>query len=329
VSSIDRDHTVILVPVFNDWENAERLASEVDRVLEDERGSFRLLFVDDGSSDGCRLAFQSGQFTAIGSVEVLRLRRNCGHQRAIALGLCYCYEEVPFEAIIVMDGDGEDRPQDLPYLLQRYRELGGTEVVFARRTDRQESLLFRTFYLIYLVLHRVLIGFTHKVGNFSVFSRKVVSGLVASSDLWLHFSATVFKLRYPYRLVPLPRGRRFQGGSKMSFFHLCIHGLQAIIVHREVAATRIFLFWIFSSFAIALGIIAVACVRLFTGLAIPGWATNLTGILLILLGQATSAAMLFVFIVLGNKTQNGFLPLRDYDVFIEERRTVYGQRAAV
>src|SRR5690606_38123994 len=133
---------------------------------------------------------------------------------------------------------------------------------------------------------RLLIGFTHKMGNYGIFSRKAVSGLISSSDLWLHFSATVFKLKYACRMIPAARGRRYQGVSKMNFFQLCIHGLQAIIVHREMAAVRIFLFWIIFSLVIFLGIIAVACIRFFTGLAVAGWATNLTGILLILLGQA-------------------------------------------
>jgi len=127
---------VILVPIFNDWAVADLTLAELDRALADEPLPARVILVDDGSTQPMPEGFAQREFQALRCVEVLSLRRNLGHQRAIAIGLAFVHADRPCEVVVVMDGDGEDAPSDVPRLLARLREEGGTRIIFAARTRR-------------------------------------------------------------------------------------------------------------------------------------------------------------------------------------------------
>src|ERR1051325_510528 len=133
---------VLLVPVYDDWPAVLLLVQKLDEVLGSVLGSTRILLVDDAS-----LAppppFSLLSLCHIKRIQRLRLRRNLGHQRAIAIGLCHLCEEVNWDAVLVMDADGEDKPDDVPRLLQLFSQMGATHVVFAERTRRSESISFR------------------------------------------------------------------------------------------------------------------------------------------------------------------------------------------
>src|SRR5262249_50615331 len=116
-------------------------------------------------------------FRSLTRVQILELRRNLGHQRAIAIGLAYIHANEPCEAVIVMDGDGEDAPRDVPALIETYRKHGGHKVVFARRSQRSEPLTFRAFYAMYRVLYKLMTGHEINVGNFSILPFEAVDRL--------------------------------------------------------------------------------------------------------------------------------------------------------
>jgi hypothetical protein len=321
----------ILIPNFNDWESLRLLLPELDRAVAGlqaglERQVF-VLVVDDASTEPMPEGWP-GNFTALDSVEVLQLRANQGHQRAIALGLYHIHEFTDAAAVVVMDGDGEDRPEDLPELLRAFSSSGAagdvSEVVFAARTKRMESLAFRLCYQTYRLVHHALTGVVVRVGNFSMIPRPALARLMGVPDLWNHYAASVYRARLPRRLVPLPRGRRLAGESKMNFVSLLIHGLSAMSVFSDQVSARLLTAAV--SFAVvAAGLIGVtAGVRWFTDLAIPGWATFTVGLLLLLVVQLLSFATLFAFLIASRRSSVNFLLTRDAPYFILGKTAVYG-----
>jgi hypothetical protein len=326
-----RASLAILIPNFNDWESLRLLLPELDRVAGSLNRQVSVLVVDDASTEPVPEDWPGQNFTTLNSVEVLRLRSNQGHQRAIALGLYHLHEFTDVEAVVVMDGDGEDRPQDLPELLQVFSLSGAagdaSEVVFAARTKRMESLAFRLCYQAYRLVHHALTGVVVRVGNFSVVPRVALARLIAVPDLWNHYAASVYRARLPRRLVPLPRGRRLAGESKMNFVSLLIHGLSAMSVFSDQVSARLLTAAVGFA-AVAMGLIGVtAGVRWFTDLAIPGWATFTVGLLLLLVIQLLSFATLFAFLIASRRSSVNFLLTRDAPYFILGKTTVWVRAA--
>ena len=319
-----RASLAILIPNFNDWESLRLLLPQVDQVLTGLEHRVSVLVVDDASTEPMPEDWPGQYFSALGSVEVLHLRSNQGHQRAIALGLYHLHEFTGVEAAMVMDGDGEDRPEDLPELLRAFLAEEGRQVVFAARTKRMESLGFRLCYRAYRLVHRALTGVVVQVGNFSVVPRSAMARLMAVPDLWNHYAASVYRARLPRRLVPLPRGRRLAGKSKMNFVSLLIHGLSAMSVFSDQVSARLLTAAV--GFAVtAMGLMgATAGIRWFTDLAIPGWATFTVGLLLVLVVQLLSFATLFAFLIASRRSSLNFLLTRDAPYFILGKTRAYG-----
>ena len=276
---------VILLPVFDDWDAFEALLERLDEALLGEGLEANVLAVDDGSSIPGGRALGGGALAAIGQVRVLRLRRNLGHQRAIAVGLAYVEAKMPCRAVVVMDSDGEDDPRDVPRLLQQCRAEQYQKVVFAERSQRSESWAFRVFYVLYQLLHRLLTGQRVRVGNFSVIPRPRLASLVAVAEIWNHYAAAVFKSRQPCCRLAARRAPRLAGRSRMSFVGLVIHGLSAISVHADVVGVRLLIASLTGILLAAAGLAAIVAVRLLTTLAIPGWATSAAGLLAVVLLQ--------------------------------------------
>jgi hypothetical protein len=307
----------ILVPLFNDWESLRALAAELDRVLAAHGLAAHLLVVDDGSpdpppADALDVGRDGSPPAALRGVTVLELRRNLGHQRAIAVGLGYIEAERPDAPVVVMDCDGEDLPEDIPRLLEAYRAHGGERIVFAERAQRSESLSFRVFYRLYKLTYRLLTGRAVRFGNFSVIPPRRLRSLVVVSELWNHYVAAALKSRQPYCLVPTRRGHRLRGQSQMNFVSLIIHGLSAISVDSEVVGVRLLVVALALIPVALLALAVIVGIRLFTALAIPGWATTAAGVSVLVLGQAVLLATVFSFVTLSGRQGSSFLPRRDY-----------------
>jgi glycosyltransferase involved in cell wall biosynthesis len=315
VEPADVTDLVILVPVYNDWEAAGLLLSDLAGKLP-QTGSVRVVLVDDGSNEPLPAKWKATGWERFERVDVLSLRRNLGHQRALAIGLCHVEANIPCHAVVVMDGDGEDSPADVPRLLERMRAEGNAKIVFAERTKRSESLLFRLFYRLYRWLHWVLTGIPVRVGNFSAIPAMQLKRLVAVSDLWNHYAAAVFKARLPFVMLPTERAQRLAGRSRMNFVALVIHGLSAISVFGERVGVRLLIAVSFLLAATTGMLVATVAIRFCTNWAIPGWATNMVGYLLILLAQLFMLVTVFVFVILGGREGSSFLPLRDYVYFV-------------
>ena len=308
---------IIVMPVYEDWESAGMLCRAIDECL----AAFphiraTVLLVDDGSSSPQPDNFPGQVPTAIASISVLRLRRNLGHQRAIAVALAHVQENIRGDAALIMDADGEDRPEDIPRLVEAFRASDRPVTVFAERGRRVESFSFKLFYGVYRLLHRMLTGRTIRFGNFSLLPRRHIDSIVAYPELWNHYAAAVLKARIPYTTVRTDRGKRLRGKSQMSFVSLVIHGLSALFAGYEVVSTRLLVGTALLGVAFFFLLLAVLAVRLFTHLAIPGWATFTGGLLFVLVTQSAAALITIIFSVMMSRNSLGFLPIRDYQYFV-------------
>ena len=309
---------VIALPVFNDWTALAHLLPRLDAVLCAHELRATVLVIDDGSTEPAPSALTAARFHAMPSLRILRLRRNLGHQRAIAIGLAYVEQHLPCEAVILMDADGEDAPTDIPRLVDRYRSENGTTIVFAERRRRAEGLLFRVLYRAYLVVHRALTGYGVRVGNFSIIPRARLRGLVVVSELWNHYAAAVFRSRQPYSTIPTRRAQRLSGTSHMNFVSLVVHGMSAISVYGDRVFVRLIVFASGLAATAVAGLCAVVGVRLLTDLAVPGWATMAAGFLALILVQALMFIASLTFLGLSSRQQAPFVPARDYRLYVDD-----------
>jgi glycosyltransferase involved in cell wall biosynthesis len=314
---------VVLMPLRDDWSSAAELIRRLDQAISSYPCALHVLLVDDGSVQGCRSADFQSNFAVVRTIQILRLRRNLGHQRAIAIGLAHIEQTTASDAVLVMDADGEDTPTGALELVRSFSDEGGEKAIFAERTRRVESIVFRTSYRIYKSLHRILTGLSVRVGNFSILPRGHLSAIVTVPDLWNHYAASVFRSGLPFTMIPIPRGYRITGRSRMNFVALVTHGLSAISVFGDVVGVRLLIGSLVGSLLAIVGILVVIMIRLFTNEAIPGWATYATGILAIILVQFITIATSFTFFILSTRTNLGFVPMRDYSLFVAEVVDIY------
>jgi hypothetical protein len=313
----------ILVPVFNDWAAAELLAERIDSVFGEHALSGHLLFVDDGSLEPLPEQFPKLPPRNIQRIQTVELRTNLGHQRALCVGLVHLEQSGVAGTIVIMDADGEDAPSDITRLLEKFVGEGRRKAIFAARRLRAEGLVFKFFYKAYRTIHRLAVGFDPRFGNFSVLPAPILERLVVSSDLWNHYAAAVVKMKLPYATVPIDRSRRFIGESKMGFVGLVVHGLSAMSVFGDTVGVRLLILCGFAGVLTIALIIAALVVKFTTNLGIPGWATYVTGLLLLILSQLAVLSLVFIFVALYSRGQSSFVPIRDCPIYIGRVRTVF------
>jgi len=307
----------ILIPVYNDWSAVALLLRDLDRTCASIKLQARVLIVNDGSTDAPPASLTSWTAESIRAVDVLELYGNLGHQRALCCGLVQIYQENATDAVLIMDADGEDAPSDVPALLDCYLQEKQGKMVFASRARRTEGLVFKLFYQAYRTLHRLIVGFDIRIGNFSVIPFRAVACLVRSGHLWNHYAAAAVKSKFPRTSIPIAKAKRIQGRSKMNFVSLLIHGLSALAVNTDNIAARSV---VMATMALGLGILALGVVvflRFGTSLAIAGWATSAAGLILLTLLQVVIIALLFSMGVLNTRAVAEVIPLRDCPYFME------------
>ncbi len=312
----------IVMPVFDDWPAWQRLLGELDAALDDLPGGALVLAVDDGSRETFAPPPGFGDFRSIRRVEVLELARNLGHQRAIACGLAYVHAEIACQAVVIMDADGDDDPAVIPRLLEA-SAVNPEHVVFAGRTRRSEGLAYRIAYTAYRWLFAALTGQRIRFGNFCLLPYSQLARVVHSPQIWNHVAAGILSTRAPATVVPTAKGRRYAGRTQMGLSTLVGLGLSAVAVFPDTLAIRLTIVCI-ALLAVSLGGIAVAvAIRLFTDLAIPGWATNVVLMLTVLFMQTFLMSVLLTFIVLVYRTQRSFVPALHAREFVRRVSTVH------
>jgi glycosyltransferase involved in cell wall biosynthesis len=323
LQSLSPMRIVVLMPIRDDWVSSAELIRRVDKALCDYPCQIEILLVDDGSVQKCSADDFQFRYSVVRAIRLLRLRRNLGHQRAIAIGLVDIHKTAGYDAVAVMDGDGEDTPEGLLDLIRAYSSAQGATAIFAERSRRSESVIFKVFYQIYKWLHRGLTGISVRVGNFSILPSAHLSTLIVVSELWNHYAAAVYRSKLPFTMIPIPRGYRIAGASRMDFVALVSHGLSAISVFADVVGVRLLIISLMGSILAVLAIVLVFIIGGFTNAAIPGWPAGAAGLVAIIMIQFLTIACSFAFIMLSGRTNLGFVPLRDASLFVEDVREIY------
>jgi polyisoprenyl-phosphate glycosyltransferase len=311
---------VIVIPVYNDWEAASLLLKQIDLVCAKNQLSPSVLLVNDGSTIPVPDDLIAWRPVALLRVEVLDVSKNLGHQRAICVAMVHLSQNSSEAALLVMDADGQDPPEQIPSLVRTYVERGQRTAVFAARRRRVEGIIFKVFYQLYRLSHLLLVGSDIRIGNFSIVPPNIVARLVRSSDLWNHYAASVIKSKLPMTTIPIDRAERLKGRSKMNFVGLLMHGLTAMSVYSDIVGVRILMsscvLFVFGFIIL----ISVVIIRLFTTWVVPGWATTVAGLTLVLMFQIVIVCLLFAFGILASRGGPGFIPIRDCPHFVLDVR---------
>jgi len=318
--SLTPQSVVIVTPVFNDWTSFFSLLYALNDCCDRWNVRLRVIAIDDGSTE-LPPAFP-GDLKNIDRVEVLSLVCNMGHQRAIAVGLCEAFHQAGLDAVAVMDCDGEDPPQAIGNLLEAFRR-NPNRIVVAQRGKRLETASFQFSYLVYRLLFWTLTGRVIDFGNFCLIPQRLLQRVVYLPDIWNNLAATLTKSRIPLHRVKVNRGRRYAGQSKMNFVSLIIHGLSAVSVYSDVVLVRVVILFAILSLLVAIGIVIVICLRLVTDLAIPGWASSLTGILGIIFLQSLLFSAGAAFSLLSRRSILSVVPALDARRYIRGRAVIH------
>ena len=314
---------IINIPIYKDWNSVVKLILQIDSSINElkEYCAIEILLIDDGSGDKRKIFFDK-KINNVMNIKILRLSRNMGHQRAIAIGLSYIYTSMDFDAVVVMDGDGEDTTEGLIKLVKRFINQKEHTTVFAKRARRTEGLVFKFLYQLYKLLTWFLTGLRVEVGNFSIIAKEHIACLVVAPELWNHYAASVIKLKLPRVLVPIDRGNRISGNTSMNFVSYVIHGLSAISVFAEEVGVRIIVNCFFLILSLLAVVFTIVAIRFSTDLAFPGWATNVTGMSLILIFQLLIMSLIIVIVMLKNRSSADFIPIRDYHFYIQNEENL-------
>ena len=229
----------ILIPVYNDWQSVSKLIDEIDNLSINSEYQISIIVVNDASNHDRQ--DEDKILNNIHSIQVLNMKINQGHARCIATGLKYIYEKEEFDYVIPMDGDGEDRPEEVKDFLNQIKNSYDKPIV-GERIKRSENFLFKACYLTHKLITLTFTGKSIKFGNFTCLPKMTVQKMINDKATWNSFSGALTKVENDLISIPSSRGKRFFGPSKMSFYSLIKHSLSIISVFRKTFLIRSALF---------------------------------------------------------------------------------------
>ena len=232
----------ILIPIYNDRESLTKLIENINEELNSVSNEVSILVINDASSQ--QISDTYPNIENIYSFEIINLKQNRGHARCIASGLKYIYEKKEFDYVIPMDGDGEDRPEEIKNFIQ-LADQSDNKSIIGERIKRSESLFFKLCYQFHKFLTLAFTSQSIKFGNFTCLSKQTVEKMLKEKATWNSFSGSLKKIETNLLSIPSIRGTRYFGPSKMSFFNLLKHSLSIISVYRKTVLIRSALFIIF------------------------------------------------------------------------------------
>ena len=232
----------ILIPVYNDWQSVFKLIKDINLQVSTLSDEFSVIIINDASIEN-RPEF-SPDLNNLKFVQIINMKENRGHARCIASGLKYIYEKKEFDYVIPMDGDGEDRPEEIKNFIELTDQSDDKSIV-GERIKRSENLFFKICYLFHKFLTLAFTGQSIRFGNFTCLSKITVEKMINEKATWNSFSGSLKKVEKDMLSIPSIRGTRYFGPSKMSFFNLLKHSLSIISVFRKTVLIRSALFIIF------------------------------------------------------------------------------------
>ena len=225
----------ILIPIYNDWKSAFKLLEGIDLQVNDLNHEFSIIIINDCSTE--ERPNNNLNFKNLKSIKIINMKKNKGHARCNASGLRYIAEHEDYDYIIPMDGDGEDRVEEITLLVDKINDYPD-KVITANRVKRSEGFFFKFCYFLHKSLTFVFTGQSIKFGNFICLPKSAVNKMIKEKSVWSSFSGTVAKLFKDRKSVPSIRGKRFFGPSKMSFINLLKHSLSIIAVFKMTLLIR-------------------------------------------------------------------------------------------
>jgi len=230
----------ILIPVFNDWESLLSLLNNIHALKINNIAHIKVLIVDDCSTE---ILNKKIEFDSFKDIEIIKNSINIGHGKSIAYGINYISKKNDFDYLIVMDGDGEDRPEEVKELILKSIDLPSLTIT-ANRIKRSESAFFKLSYHLHKILTLVLTGYSIKFGNFMCIPKQDLNLIVSNKNLSVSFSGTIAKFIKNKTFIPSIRGIRYYGPTKMSFVKLIRHSLLIMSTFRKEAALRLSLIFL-------------------------------------------------------------------------------------
>ena len=226
---------VILIPVFNDFKSASKLIEEIDINISELKAAFSVIVVNDASTE--EKILETKNLNNIKSLKLINMRNNKGHARCIAAGLKHISENEDFDYVIPMDGDGEDRPEEIKDFLNQIENSNNKPIV-GERIKRSESWVFKICYQLHKLITFIFTSKSIKFGNYTCLPKVTVEKMINEKATWNSFSGSLAKIEQDLFSVPSIRGTRYFGPSKMSFFNLLKHSFSIISVFRKSVLLR-------------------------------------------------------------------------------------------
>ena len=219
----------ILIPIYNDWKSLEKLLFNINENIKNiPNTKFNCVIVNDCS----RIKNpEIKNLSNINSIKIIHMLKNRGHARCNAFGIKHLSKSMDLDYLILMDGDGEDRPEEIKLLVDKILSKPYMSVV-AKRIRRSEGLFFKLLYQIHLYLTLLTTGKLINFGNYSCLTKNDLEILSTKASLWSSFSGSFKKHIRKYNEINSLRGIRYFGPSQMSLFNLIIHSISIIGVFK-------------------------------------------------------------------------------------------------
>ena len=239
---------IILIPVYNDWQSASKLLEDINLNAKGLNQEFSIIIVNDASTD--EQSINSTNLENLSSIKIINMKENRGHARCIASGLKHIHEKEQYDYIIPMDGDGEDRPEEIKNFVENIN-FNPNKTIVGERVKRTEKLIFKICYKIHKALTYLSTGQSIKFGNYTCLPKSTVEKMINEKATWSSFSGALQKVEKDKVEVPSERGVRYFGPSKMSFLNLIKHSLSIISVFKFNVLIRSVLFLVVYLFLIS------------------------------------------------------------------------------
>tara|TARA_Y100001970_G_scaffold98747_1_gene124188 strand:- start:475 stop:1344 length:870 start_codon:yes stop_codon:yes gene_type:complete len=237
----------ILIPVYNDFQSVSKLIRDINSVTSSLNKEFSIIIVNDASTEKTNIEISN--LDKINSIKVINIKDNQGHARCIATGLKYIYENEEFDYVIPMDGDGEDRAEEVEKFVE-FLKYDNKKPVVGERIKRSEGIIFKVSYNIHKLITFIFTGQSIKFGNYTCLPKNTVEKMINEKASWSSFSGSLAKLEKNRSTIPSIRGERYFGPSKMSFYNLIKHSLSIIAVFKTNVIFRSILFFLIYLFLI-------------------------------------------------------------------------------
>ena len=250
----------ILIPVYNDWQSLNKLLENINNIVSNNENQFSVIIVNDASTEN--IIKIDTNFENLNSIKIINMKENKGHARCNAAGLKYIYEKEEFDYVIPMDGDGEDRPEEILELVDNLKYNPDKPIV-GERTKRSEGFLFRFCYLIHKLTTHTFTGENIKFGNYTCLPKLIIEKMISDKATWSSFSGSLAKVAKERATISSERGKRYFGPSKMSFKNLMIHSFSIISVFKERVILRSIIFILIYFFLIHQKISFVTLIPIF------------------------------------------------------------------